>query len=138
MYFHKFDIWRDDLNSFKFAPSILYFFYSQLSFISIVCFKKHLPSHEITNVFLSIGKNSIWLYFGQMYALTLGIYIESTLKIGLWPIKMLVMFACTVLISLMAGYILKKGYEMLMSIWEKLKKKWKYQVIFYERNSNDE
>ena len=138
MYFYKFNIWIGDLNSFKFTPSILYFFYSQLSLISMVCFKKHLPSNKITNVFFNMGQNSIWLYFGQMYALTLGIYIEPKLKIGLWPIKMLVMFAGTLLISLIVGHILKKGYELSMSIWEKLKKKWKCQVILCERNSNDE
>jgi len=104
----------------------------------MVCFKKHLPSNKITNVFFNMGQNSIWLYFGQMYALTLGIYIEPKLKIGLWPIKMLVMFAGTLLISLIVGHILKKGYELSMSIWEKLKKKWKCQVILCERNSNDE
>ena len=95
----------------KFPPSILFFVYS-LFYIMIMMVSGHYSLKD--NRFLSyMGRNAIYFFFAQGFAVSLINLADDLIKIENWVIKY--SFSCIIALSLtvIIAFILKKMIELV-------------------------
>lgn len=112
--FRGIHILESDLNQIKFSPSLPYLFYSLPAMEVVLLLRKRVSSssNRFVGVVSLLGKNSIWIYFGQTYSLTLLGYISAAVHINIWQAKLLLMFSINLILALLFAYVLAKGYSV--------------------------
>ncbi|MDO4794014.1 MAG: hypothetical protein Q3993_07495, partial [Filifactor alocis] len=125
--FRGIHVLESDLNQIKFSPSLPYLLYS-LPAMEVVLFLRRRvdrSSNRFVNVVSVLGKNSIWIYFGQMYSLTLLGYISAMVQIGVWQAKLPLMFCINLILALLFAYLFSKVYSItekgFLSLFSRIK-----------------
>lgn len=119
-YFNKMDFINGDMNAFKAPPTLTYLIYACFAIFLILYFKTRIRENKFTNLISWFGKNSIWIYFGQTYALTLGYYIEPKIDLN-WKIKIIIMFTLQLILSVVIAIIFQKLYSVFEMSLGKIK-----------------
>lgn len=86
-----------DIQSAKFPPTMKYGFAS----MAVIFIAKYFDGKikRFNKIFVHIGKNAIFYYFGQGIGSSLNFYVVNWIAISNWPLKWIITFIINILVT---------------------------------------
>lgn len=106
-----------DIQSAKFPPTIKYAFASMLVILIAKFIEPHI--HHVGKLFVHIGENAIFYYFGQGIGSSINYYVIKAVQVEPWFIKWVITFGINVLITIVVAEFLGRTYKWVRAFMGK-------------------